>query len=58
MGWPTQPAGNTHSTERICARGGAPGGAAHGQILALFTVTAAFRATRRRHNLAGGEWIT
>lgn len=47
-------AGNTHSAEGICARGGAPGGAAHGQILALLAVAAAFRATRRRHNLGGG----
>lgn len=44
--------GNTHSAERIRARGRAPGGAAHGQILALFAVAAAFRATRRRHNLS------
>lgn len=49
----THPAGNTHSAES--ARGGAPGGTAHGQILALFTVAAAFRATRRRHNLGQGE---
>lgn len=48
-------AGNTHSSERICARGGAPGGAAHGQILALFAVAAAFRATRWRHNLDRGK---
>jgi hypothetical protein len=41
--------------EGISARGGAPGGAAHGQILTLFTVAAAFRATRWRHNLGGGE---
>lgn len=48
-------AGNTHSSERICARGGAPGGAAHGQTLALFTVAAAFRATRWWHNLDTGK---
>lgn len=51
----THQAGNTYSTERICARGGAPGDTAHGQILALFTVAAAFRATRRRHNLGRVE---
>lgn len=51
----THQAGNTYSTERICARGGVPGDTAHGQILALFTVAAAFRATRRRHNLGRGE---
>lgn len=42
---------HTHSAERVCAQGRAPGGAAHGQILALLAVAAAFRATRRRHNL-------
>lgn len=43
--------GASHLAERICARGRAPGGAAHGQILAFLTVAAAFRTTRRRHNL-------
>lgn len=50
--WASSPVGWTYRVQRICARGGAPGGAAHGQILALFAVASAFRATRWRHNLS------
>lgn len=46
--------GNTHRAEGIRARRGAPGAAAHGQILALLAVAAAFREARWRHNLGEG----
>ena len=46
--------GNTHCAEGIRARRGAPGAAAHGQILALLAVAAAFRKARWRHNLGEG----
>lgn len=44
--------------QRICARGRAPGGAAHGQILALFAVASAFRATRWRHNPLALDFVS
>ena len=52
--WCTGAVGNTHRAEGICARRGAPGAAAHGQILALLAVAAAFREMRWRHNLGEG----
>lgn len=52
--WCTGAVSNTHRSEGIRARRGAPGAAAHGQILALLAVAAPFRETRWRHNLGEG----
>lgn len=52
--WCTGAVRNTHRAEGIRARCGAPGAAAHGQILALLAVAAPFRETRWRHNLGEG----